>query len=46
MGARGWGRGLGGSCLLGTEFHFGKIKRVLDVKVVVAVQQCEGTEYH
>ena len=25
VGARGWGRGLGSQCLMGTEFQFGRM---------------------
>ena len=29
VGAGGWGRGMGSECFTGTEFQFGKMKRVL-----------------
>lgn len=46
VGARGPGEGgVEGGCLLGTEFPFCKRKRVLDVAVVVAAQQCGCIQY-
>lgn len=33
---------MGSYCLMGTEFHFGKMKRFWKWMVVLAAQQCEG----
>lgn len=41
--ARAWGDGRWELLLRGTEFQFGKMKRVLEVGVVMVVEQCEYT---
>ena len=39
----GWGEGMGTYCLMGTEFHFSKVKRFRRWVMVRVSQQSEGT---
>ena len=44
--ARGWGeRKMESYCLMSIEFQFYKMKRVLEMGVVMVVQQCECIQY-
>ena len=41
VGARGWGRGMGSECVMGTESQFGKTRKFWRWTVVTATHPCE-----